>query len=95
MSGDQPGQWGMRPGAYLMLGDIIHGHAGGAFGRDHYECSRVEATGRDWVVARHLSDGEVCAAVSEQTAFWAVEWSNPSKTELHTSGCPYYEPGRT
>jgi hypothetical protein len=36
----------------LAVGDIIHGFAYGAFGRDHYHCVRIEAVGRDWIVAR-------------------------------------------
>ncbi|WP_432077841.1 hypothetical protein [Streptomyces sp. YPW6] len=34
------------------MGDIIHGFAHGAFGRDHYHCVRIEAVGADWIVAR-------------------------------------------
>jgi hypothetical protein len=40
---------GRRP---LAVGDIIHGHASGAFGRDHHDCVRIEAVGPDWIVAR-------------------------------------------
>lgn len=36
----------------LAVGDVIHGYAYGAFGRDHYECVRIEAVGPDWIVAR-------------------------------------------
>ncbi|MET4670842.1 hypothetical protein [Streptomyces sp. PvR018] len=36
----------------LAVGDIIHGFAYGAFGRDHYHCVRIEAAGPDWIVAR-------------------------------------------
>lgn len=39
----------MRP---LAVGDMIHGHIGGWFGRDFYGCVRVEAIGADWVVVR-------------------------------------------
>jgi hypothetical protein len=38
--------------APLAPGDVIHGFAFGAFGRDHYHCVRIEAVGPDWVVAR-------------------------------------------
>lgn len=37
----------------LTPGDIIHGHVSGAFGRDHYDCVRIEAVGPDWIVARN------------------------------------------
>ncbi len=36
----------------LAPGDVIHGHASGAFGRDHNACVRIEAVGPDWIVAR-------------------------------------------
>jgi hypothetical protein len=36
----------------LAVGDVIHGFAQGGFGRDHYDCVRIEAAGRDWIVAR-------------------------------------------
>jgi hypothetical protein len=36
----------------LAVGDVIHGFAYGAFGRDHYHCVRIEAIGPDWIVAR-------------------------------------------
>ncbi|WP_033307366.1 hypothetical protein RFN58_07000 [Streptomyces iakyrus] len=41
---------GRRP---LAVGDIIHGSAHGAFGRDHHDCVRIEAVGPDWIVARN------------------------------------------
>jgi len=40
----------------LAAGDVIHGFAYGAFGRDHYGCVRIEAVGPDWIVAREDSE---------------------------------------
>lgn len=40
----------------LSVGDVIHGFAYGAFGRDHYDCVRIEAVGPDWIVARDPDD---------------------------------------
>ncbi|MGW2920352.1 hypothetical protein ACWDBF_21175 [Streptomyces angustmyceticus] len=40
------------PARPLAVGDVIHGFAYGAFGRDHYHCVRIEAVGPDWIVAR-------------------------------------------
>jgi hypothetical protein len=37
----------------LAVGDVIHGFAHGVFGRDHYDCVRIEAVGPDWIVARN------------------------------------------
>lgn len=39
----------------LRVGDVLHGHCGGAFGRDSYGCKRVEALGADWVMCRVIS----------------------------------------
>lgn len=41
-----------EPRRPLAPGDVIHGFAHGAFGRDHYNCVRIEAVGPDWIVAR-------------------------------------------
>jgi hypothetical protein len=40
----------------LAVGDVIHGHASGAFGRDHEGCVRIEAVGPDWIVAGDPSE---------------------------------------
>jgi hypothetical protein len=41
-----------EPRRPLAPDDVIHGFAYGAFGRDHYNCVRIEAVGPDWIVAR-------------------------------------------
>ena len=46
----------------LAVGDVIHGFANGVFGRDHYECTRIEAVGRDWIVCRDADGGISFAA---------------------------------
>lgn len=38
----------------LQVGQVLHGYCGGYFGRDSYECRRVEAVGFDWVVCRRV-----------------------------------------
>jgi len=43
-------------GKPLAVGDVIHGFAQGAFGRDHYDCVKIEAAGPDWIVARSAND---------------------------------------
>lgn len=45
----------------LALGDVLHGFCGGHFGRDHYDCARVEAIAPDWLVARD-QDGDLSFA---------------------------------
>ncbi|AXH66205.1 hypothetical protein SEA_SATIS_44 [Streptomyces phage Satis] len=45
----------------LAVGDVIHGFAQGAFGRDHYDCTKIEAAGVDWIVARD-ADGDLSFA---------------------------------
>ncbi|MEU7066926.1 hypothetical protein [Streptomyces sp. NPDC046161] len=39
-----------QPARPLAVGDVIHGFAYGAFGRDHYDCVRIEAVGPGWDV---------------------------------------------
>ena len=46
----------------VRVGTVLHGYCGGAFGRDSYDCKRVEALGADWVVARTLDSGELAFA---------------------------------
>ena len=41
----------------LQVGEVIHGFASGAFGRDSYDCRRVEAVGADWIVTRNAGGG--------------------------------------
>lgn len=46
-------------------GNIIHGFAHGAFGRDSYDCRRVEAVGADWIVTRNTNgEVELCAGAA-------------------------------
>jgi hypothetical protein len=46
----------------LAVGDIIHGFAEGAFGRDSYTCRKIEAVGRDWIVVRNeYGDVGICS----------------------------------
>lgn len=46
-----------EPCSPLGRGDVIHGFAYGAFGRDHYDCVRIESVGPDWIVTRS-TEGE-------------------------------------
>lgn len=50
----------------LAVGDVIHGYARGAFGRDHYDCTKIEAAGRDWIVARDVN-GDLSFASGESS----------------------------
>ena len=50
----------------LAVGDVIHGFAQGGFGRDHYDCVKIEAAGKDWIVARD-ADGDVAFASGERS----------------------------
>jgi hypothetical protein len=50
----------------LAVGDVIHGFAQGGFGRDHYDCTRIEAAGPDWIVARD-KDGDLSFAAGERS----------------------------
>ena len=76
----------------LAVGDIIHGFARGAFGRDHYDCVRVEAVGPDWIVARDPHEPEqepsftsgrrsleLCIEARDENCSWVRErrWDEP------------------
>lgn len=50
----------------LTVGDVIHEFARGAFGRDHYDCTKIEAAGPDWIVARD-ADGDLSFASGRET----------------------------
>lgn len=45
----------------LAVGDVIHGFAQGAFGRDHYNCVKIAVTGPDWIRAYSTEGGQVDA----------------------------------
>lgn len=55
----------MSSGGPLQVGDVIHGFAQGGFGRDHYDCTKIEAAGPDWIVARD-ADGDLSFACGER-----------------------------
>lgn len=54
----------------LRVGDILHGYVGGYFGRDHYDCCRIEAIGKDWIVARYISGAD------EELITTAASWDD-------------------
>ena len=70
----------------LRIGHVIHGHVNGYFGRDHYDCARIEAIGADWVVARTFEGHAITAAGSGVVAACAVACTEVSYP--HTCGCP-------
>lgn len=41
----------------MKVGDVVHGFCSGAFGRDSYDCRRIEVIGTDYVVTRNLFYG--------------------------------------
>lgn len=43
--------------AKVKVGSVLHGYAGGYFGRDSYSHKRVEAIGKGWLVVRN-EEGE-------------------------------------
>jgi len=73
----------------LAVGDIIHGYAYGAFGRDHYHCVRVEAVGPDWIVARDTGLDEQHGP-SFTSGHRALELCQQARDEGHRT--PYGEP---
>jgi hypothetical protein len=74
----------------LRVGDVVHGHVDGYFGRDHYDCARVEAFGADWVVIRTFDGtawtGSGAGIVAELEK---ARSARPTGFEgEHSSGCP-------
>lgn len=77
-------------GEPLRVGDIIHGHVGGYFGRDHYECARIEAIGADWIVARRFGSSHPITATASLGDLLAacLEARDSDSPYPHTFGCP-------
>ncbi|MFJ3141734.1 hypothetical protein ACIPJM_04685 [Streptomyces halstedii] len=74
----------------LVVGDIIHGFAHGAFGRDHYHCVRIEAVGADWVVARDPDEPERGPSFSSGSQ--ALDLCAQARDEGHKT--PWGEPSQ-
>lgn len=65
--------------ATLLSGLVLTGYCNGYFGSHSYEDKRVEAVGRDWIVARGVSSQTPMLAVfSSQQEMYArlQEWTN-------------------
>lgn len=74
----------------LAIGDVIHGFAQGAFGRDHYDCVKIEAAGRDWIVARD-ADGDLSFASGERSLRHLIMVRDEDKCT--DSPCPVADSG--
>lgn len=71
----------------LKIGDVIHGFAQGGFGRDHYDCVKVEAAGSDWIVAR-AADGGVSFATGEHSLKHLAMVRDTDRDQCKDSPCP-------
>lgn len=63
----------------ILVGTVLKGYCGGAFGRDSYARKRVEAVGADWLVVRYEDSHRVDIATFDDTAHMVecVErWAN-------------------
>lgn len=74
----------------LAVGDVIHGFAQGGFGRDHYDCVRIEAAGRDWIVARD-ADGDVSFASGERSLKHLIRVRDEDADKCPEDRCPVDE----
>lgn len=81
----------------LTPGDIIHGFANGAFGRDHYDCVRIEAVGPDWIVARgpHEEFGPepVLSFASGRRALQLCQQARDEPRHDEARDCPFTDDG--
>lgn len=81
----------------LYFGDVVHGFAGGLFGRDHYTCVQVDALGADWALLRGVSSERrnltVTVAGAEDLAFAAEQVASPNLAHCesgdYASSCRY------
>lgn len=73
----------------LAVGDVFHGFARGAFGRDHYDCTRVEAVGPDWIVARDAG-GHPSFASGERSLRFLMDVRDEEPCP-QDDGCPLME----
>lgn len=71
----------------LGKGDVIHGFAGGAFGRDHWNCVRITETGPDWIRAAD-EDGMTSSAEGVRSLMILMQERDEGK-------CPLREDGKT
>lgn len=71
----------------LKVGDVIHGFAQGGFGRDHYDCTRVEAAGADWIVCR-AADGGLSFASGEEDLRFLMRVRDEDAVCKEEGGCP-------
>lgn len=71
----------------LALGDVIHGFAQGGFGRDHYDCTKIEAAGPDWIVCR-AADGGLSFASGEEDLRFLMRVRDEDAVCEEVGGCP-------
>jgi hypothetical protein len=70
----------------LRIGDLVHGHLFGYFGRDHYDCARVEAIGSDWAIIRTMG-GVACAGTGSNVIQELEQARDPTQAgNAHTCG---------
>lgn len=67
----------------LYIGDIVHGFAGGAFGRDGYGCKTIIGLGSDWCVARDTYGNLFFAQADDIQA----ELADAAKPQLRDGCC--------
>jgi len=72
------------------VGDVIHGFAQGGFGRDHYDCVKIEAAGPDWIVAR-AEDGGVSFATGESSLKHLAMVRDTDRDQCKVQLCPLEE----
>lgn len=88
-------------GKCVEVGDVLHGYCGGWFGRDSYDCSRVEAVGPDWLVARirdgFKDDGGVRCADGAGIRERLAEYVDPDQWHRHDpdNPCPFSDKWRS
>ncbi len=72
----------------IRVGDVVHGHLFGYFGRDHYDCARVEAIGRDWMVLRTFEGRPVVGTGGNDMQADVAQESGRVDSYGHSISCP-------
>lgn len=73
----------------LSVGDVIHGFAQGAFGRDHYDCVKISLTGPEWIQAVS-ADGVKVSAEGYRDLLFLMQVRDEGKCPSESDGgsCP-------
>lgn len=65
----------------MEIGDVVHGFAGGFFGRDSYDCRELEEKGPDWLLFRNKNGQVELFVGNKQRQKGLLEYKKPNNCE--------------